>query len=103
MAGEQLRDHYGQFVYRVNSREEMTFSNSEEEIFIILAALTGSPPPALSEKEVYPGYPLVTSDTQQRLALLVYLLGVPLLLMTLFFFHRFERTRTGVVHDSKKI
>jgi ABC-2 type transport system permease protein len=78
MTGEALRENYGQFAYRVDGREERTFSNSDEEIFLILAGLAGAPPPALNEESGYPGYPLVTSKAQQRLALLIYVLGVPL-------------------------
>jgi ABC-2 type transport system permease protein len=99
MTGERLRDNYGQFVYRVGGREERTFSNSEEEIFIILAALAGEPAPDLTEGDLYPGYPLVTSDAQQSLALLVYLLGVPLLIMSLIFVKRFYRNRKAVSHE----
>ncbi len=75
---KELKKEYGFFIYSMNGKSEKTYSNSEEEIFRVLADLSGRN--LLEEKEgsFYTGYPLVVKKGWSRGIMIFYLIIVPL-------------------------
>jgi ABC-type transport system involved in multi-copper enzyme maturation permease subunit len=81
MKGEQLKESYGLYVYKVGEKSEKTYSNSEEEIFPILFDLAGIKPDKPDDEKDYPGYPLVATGRQESLVISVYFFLVPFLMV----------------------
>lgn len=79
--GAALKENYGRFVYRVNGREDATFSTGDEEIFPLIFGLAGVEPARGGELPSYPGYPLVTTSRSQSAVIWLYLTVIPALML----------------------
>ncbi|MCP4154786.1 MAG: ABC transporter permease [bacterium] len=79
--GEALRSGYGRFEYRVENKRSETFSNSEEEIFMILEEISGKKIAAAGDDSIYSGYPLVVKDGWSYHVFILYLFILPLVMM----------------------
>ncbi len=90
-SGEALKQNYGRFVYRIDDKADTTYSNSDEEIFQVIFKLSGiSHEESMTEKE-YPGYPLVTSVSQQNSIIYLYFALLPLLIAGVFTITRMSK------------
>ncbi len=79
--GDELKENYGLFKYFLNGKEETTYSNSEEEIFMILQKLTGTTLKKAKDNHRFKGYPLVVEKGWSKYLFFVYLILFPLLLL----------------------
>ena len=76
--GKELRENYGLFKYSLNGKTAETYSNSANEIFLILEELSGKKIKKGKGKERnYKGYPLVVKKGWSKLLILIYLFLLP--------------------------
>ncbi len=78
---DELRKEYGFFVYSIDGRSMKTYSNSEEEIFMILQKLSGIKLEKEKEKLSYKGYPLVAKGNWKFGIFLIYIIIIPVILL----------------------
>jgi len=79
--GEELKENYGLFKYKVNGKVGTTYSNSEEEIFMVLEKLTGTTLKKEEDNNRFKGYPLVVEKGWSKYLFIIYLVLFPLLLL----------------------
>ena len=84
ITGKDLKNNYGLFQYTINGNSETTYSNSEEEIFMILANLSGIKLKNKEKKEYFKGYPLVVKGNWKLYILIFYF--IPIIIGILFYY-----------------
>ncbi|MCP4156773.1 MAG: hypothetical protein GY757_54165 [bacterium] len=91
--GEALRSGYGRFEYRVENKRSETFSNSEEEIFMLLEEISGKNIADEGENSIYSGYPLVVKKGWSMHVFILYLFILPLVMAFVHYNKRFSLKR----------
>ncbi len=84
--GRNLKKKYGIFEYSIQGKTMSTYSNSEEEIFMILQDLSGIKLKKIKDKNIYKGYPLVVKKDIKKYLIIIYLILFPL--MIFFFYYK---------------
>ncbi len=88
---DELDDNYGYFEYRIDGKSARTYSNSEEEIFMILQDLSGLKLPPERPGSAFRGYPLVVKTRWTPYLFLFYLIILPLVVIGVHYFARRRR------------
>ncbi|BBB33467.1 hypothetical protein TTHT_2026 [Thermotomaculum hydrothermale] len=91
--GEELEKDYGKFVYSVKTKSgwksESTYSNSNEEAFIILSKLSGVKIDFNADNS-YKGYPLVLKGKNLKIISVLYYFVFPLVFLFMLVFVKFK-------------
>jgi len=74
--GKALADNYGRFSYELNGKTIETYSNSEQEIFMILEKISGIKIQSSKSDKSYKGYPLVVVKKNWVIYLVMLYLGL---------------------------
>jgi len=82
--GETLKKNYGSFKYSIGNKSETTYSNSENEIFMILENLSGYRVKKSLDSDKYKGYPLVVKKNITHYIFLLYMLILFLIIFCVF-------------------
>ena len=90
---KELEKNYGFFVYSLGRRSMKTYSNSEEEIFMVLQDLSGLKLKEDKKEMSFRGYPLVAKGKWKLGVLFVYVVLLPITLMLVYIL--LNRTRRG--------
>ncbi len=85
--GRSLRDNYGLFKYSVDEKTLETYSNSSEEIFMVLEELSGLKVEKQGSGTEFKGYPLVVKKKWSIYLFLLYLFIFPVMIV-LFYYKR---------------
>jgi len=85
--GKDLKEKYGLFRYTLNGNAGETYSNSFEEIFMVLEDLSGKKVDKEKSDKRFRGYPLVVKVKWSRYLFLLYLILFPLM-MILFYYRK---------------
>jgi len=88
---DELSENYGIFEYELNGKKQRTYSNSEEEIFMILEELFGKKIREKDKESIYKGYPLVVKGNWYFLLYIIYILLLPF--CVLFIYYRLNKIR----------
>ncbi len=92
VSGNELKKNYGMFRYSLNGKAQTTYSNSEEEIFMILQELSDKTVKAESSNTFYKGYPLmVKSSVWKKILFGLYLFLLPLFFLLIFIKNNSEK------------
>jgi ABC-type transport system involved in multi-copper enzyme maturation permease subunit len=83
--GKELKNNYGIFKYTINNKTMKTYSNSEEEIFMILKDLSGLKIKNGETKQNFKGYPLIVKNRQSTKFIIIYLLLFPLMIFSIYY------------------
>lgn len=82
---DELKKNYGLFEYELNGKKTATYSNSEEEIFMVLEEISNKKILKDKEKSLYKGYPLVVKGKWYISLYLIYFLIFPLILIFIYY------------------
>jgi ABC-type transport system involved in multi-copper enzyme maturation permease subunit len=85
---KELNQNYGLFEYDIEGEKETTYSNSEEEIFMVLSKLCNKTLRDTKEGKNFKGYPLVVGKRWASGLFFIYLLVFPVLLFVFFNFSK---------------
>ncbi len=83
--GKELKNSYGIFKYTINGKTMKTYSNSEEEIFMIFKDLSGLKMKKEDMKNNFKGYPLVIKNRQSTPFIIIYLILFPLMIFSIYY------------------
>ncbi len=86
--GEPLRANYGRFEYTVAGKHMETYSNSEQEIFMVLEDISGKKIEASEDGSQYSGYPLVVKKGWSVNLFLFYLILLPPAILLMHYYKR---------------
>lgn len=92
MVGKSLKKDYGIFRYTINKKSETTFSNSEEEIFMVFENLSGIKVAKKPENSIFKGNPIVAKGNWSLYLFIFYLLIIPLGIISIYFKNYFYRS-----------
>ncbi len=82
---DELRSNYGVFEYELNEKKQRTYSNSEEEIFMILEELYNKKIKRKDKEIIFKGYPLVVQGHWYYSLYIIYLLFLPFCVLFIYF------------------
>ncbi len=91
MSDKLLSENYGSFRYTINKKSEETFSNSEEEIFMILEGLSGLKIKRSTINESFCGYPLVVNRHWSIYLFLLYIVILPIIILFVYLKSNFNK------------
>ena len=83
--GKSLDSEYGKFEYSLKSKSEKTYSNSEEEIFMLLKNLSGMKIGKTPSDTKYKGFPLVAKKKWSFPFFVFYLVLLPFGLAAIYY------------------
>ncbi len=93
VTGKELKNNYGIYKYEINGKADTTFSNSEEEIFMILENLSGLKLKKENEDNYFKGYPLVVNKGWSFYMFIFYLILLPFGILIIYFKKQIIHTR----------
>jgi ABC-2 type transport system permease protein len=97
VAGESLRSNYGRFEYTVNNKSMETFSNSEEEIFMIFEEISGLKIETSKDDSQFCGYPLVVKKKWSVYLFILYLIILPLVILFIRYYKQLTLKRVALM------
>ncbi len=93
VTGKELDKNYGIFKYTIGGKSETTYSNSEEEIFMILETLSGIKIDKKNDSNSFKGYPLVAKSGWSVYMFIFYLIILPVGILMLYLKNQIIYTR----------
>ena len=96
VSGKSLESEYGKFRYSFDGKSAETYSNSEEEIFMLLQELSGKKIEKSSTETHYKGFPLVVKKNWSVFLFAFYLIGLPFVLFIIYY-------KTNIFYNRRKL
>jgi ABC-type transport system involved in multi-copper enzyme maturation permease subunit len=85
ITGNKLTRNYGVFKYTIHDKSETTYSNSSEEIFMVLENLSGLKIDKQKKAPHFKGYPFTAKGTWSSYLFIFYLLILPVSILLFYF------------------
>ena len=91
--GKKLTKNYGAFKYTIGKKSEITYSNSQEEIFMVLQNISGQKIIKQKSSLDFKGYPLVAKGHWSSYLFIFYLLILPIGILLFYLKNQLIYTR----------
>jgi len=89
--GKSLNSQYGIFQYTLNNKSMKTYSNSAEEIFMILKDLSGIKIKNNDTATIFTGFPLVVKGGWSKYMFIFYLIILPFIIIYFYYSNNVRR------------